>query len=85
MDRTLSWSLLVVVLLLCGRDARANECTAMMTDIAFASVSPVSGQDYVAMGTLSVTCTFVILAGNIIVVPNVNACANLGPGPAPPT
>jgi spore coat protein U-like protein len=72
--------MLAFVLLLCGRDAYANECSATMTDIAFGNVSPVSGQDYVAMGTLSVTCTFVILAGNIILLPNINLCANLGPG-----
>jgi len=72
--------LTVTVFLLCGRDAKANECSAMMTDISFGNVSPVSGQDYFAMGTLSITCTFVILAGNIILLPSINLCANLGPG-----
>jgi len=72
--------LTAILLLLCTRDVRANECTAMMSDISFGNVSPVSGQDYVATGTLSVTCTFVVLAGNIILLPNINLCANLGPG-----
>lgn len=72
--------LVLLMLALWGRDARANDCTAMMTDIAFGNVSPVSGQNYYATGTLSVTCTFVILAGNIILLPNINLCANLGPG-----
>lgn len=74
------WSAALLLLALCTRDVRANDCTAMMTDISFGNVSPVSGQDYQAMGTLSVTCTFVILAGNIILLPNINLCANLGPG-----
>lgn len=72
--------LLLVTLLVCARSAKADVCSATMSDIAFGSVSPVSGQDYYAMGTLSVTCTFVILNGNIIVLPNINLCANLGPG-----
>ncbi len=72
--------LLATLLLLCAHDVRANDCTATMSDIAFGNVSPVADQDYVAMGTLSVTCTFVILAGNIILLPNINLCANLGPG-----
>ena len=45
----------LLLLMLCARDARANDCTATMSDISFGSVSPVSGQDYLAMGTLSVT------------------------------
>ena len=68
------------VLAFWGREAKANECSAMMTDISFDNVSPVADQDYFAMGTLSVTCTFAILAGNIILLPSMNACANLGPG-----
>jgi spore coat protein U-like protein len=69
---------------LLGSHARADVCTASMTDISFGNVSPVSGLDYYASGTLSVTCTFVILVGNIIVLPNISVCANLGPGPNAP-
>lgn len=72
--------LVLVTLLLCARSAKADICSATMSDIAFGSVSPVSGQDYYAMGTLSITCTFIILNGNIIGLPNINLCANLGPG-----
>ena len=78
--RRIFWPFLLSILALFARDARANDCTASMTDISFGNVSPVAGQDYYAMGTLSVTCTFVILAGNIILLPNINLCANLGPG-----
>lgn len=60
--------------------ARADTCTASMSDISFGNVSPIAGQDYYASGTLSVTCTFVILVGNIIVLPNISACANLDAG-----
>lgn len=78
--RTTFATFLTVFALLAASDARADVCTAAMTDISFGNVSPVSGQDYFASGTLSVTCTFVILIGNIIVLPNINGCANLGPG-----
>lgn len=52
-----------------------------MSDIAFGNVSPVAGQDVVASGTLSVTCTFIPLVGNLLVLPNITACASLAPGP----
>ena len=78
--RKIAGLFLLLLLMLCGRNAKANECSAMMTDISFGNVSPVADQDYFAMGTLSVTCTFVILAGNIILLPSINVCANLGPG-----
>lgn len=71
--------LLVLLFMFAGR-AKADVCSAAMSDISFGSVSPVSGQDYFAIGTLSITCTFVLLNGNIALLPNVNICANLGPG-----
>lgn len=74
------FALLAPLLLIAAPDAKADFCTVSMTDMSFGNVSPVSGQDYFANGTLSVTCTFVILVGNIIVLPNINACASLGPG-----
>lgn len=73
--------LVTFVLTITARDVKADICTAAMTDLAFGNVSPVSGLDYFATGTLSVTCTFIILAGNLIVLPNITTCASLGPGP----
>ena len=64
-----------------GSDAKADICSASMTDLSFGNISPVSGQDYFANGTLSITCTFIILDGNIIILPNINVCASLAPGP----
>lgn len=78
--RQLLKALLTCALLLGAQNAKADVCTASMSDIAFGNVSPVSGQDYYAGGTLSVTCTFVILVGNIIVLPNISACANIEAG-----
>lgn len=67
------------LLVMCvAQDARADVCSASIPTIAFGTISPVAGQDYVASGTLSVTCTFVILVGNVIVLPNINGCASLG-------
>jgi len=67
-------------LLAAPRDARADDCTATMTDVAFGNVSPIAGTDYYASGTLTVTCTWVL--GNLLtaVVPTANICLNLGPG-----
>ncbi|CDG84711.1 spore Coat Protein U domain protein [Janthinobacterium agaricidamnosum NBRC 102515 = DSM 9628] len=70
-----------MLLMMTISDAKADICSASMTDISFGNVSPVSGQDYFANGTLSITCTFIILDGNIIILPNINVCANLDPGP----
>ncbi len=79
-SRNVFSALLAAFLLAIAPDAKADFCTVSMTDMSFGNVSPVSGQDYYANGTLSVTCTFVILIGNVIVLPNINACASLGPG-----
>ncbi|MRW93262.1 fimbrial major subunit CsuA/B family protein [Duganella sp. FT80W] len=79
-SRNVFFALLTTFLLTIAPDAKADFCTVSMSDMSFGNVSPVSGQDYYANGTLSVTCTFVILVGNIIVLPNINACASLGPG-----
>jgi len=72
--------LFAFLVLLSGQNARADSCTASMTSISFGDVSPVSGQDYYAGGTLSITCTAVILQGNIIVLPTINTCASLAGG-----
>lgn len=58
--------------------ARADVCTTSSLNISFGNVSPVAGVDYVASGTMTVTCTFVILDGNIILLPNINGCINGG-------
>jgi spore coat protein U-like protein len=62
--------------------ARADSCTASMTDIVFTGVSPISGSDYYANGTLTVTCTWTVLTGipPLLLFPNVAVCVNLGPG-----
>lgn len=58
--------------------AHAHVCTTSNLTIAFGNISPVAGVDYVASGTISVTCTFIILDGNIILLPNINGCINGG-------
>lgn len=73
--------LFALAALACSGQARADYCTATMTDIAFGNVSPVAGRDYYASGTLTVTCTAVLLQGNLALLPVINACASLGPGP----
>jgi len=62
--------------------ARADTCTATMTDVAFGNVNPIDGTDYYAGGTLTVTCTWTLLTGTppLLLLPNVSVCATLGGG-----
>jgi spore coat protein U-like protein len=74
------WSVLAALLLACGA-ARADNCTAAMSDIVFGQVSPVSGGDYFANGTLTVTCNWTLLSNlGVLLLPNVSVCVNAGAG-----
>ncbi|WP_165390952.1 Csu type fimbrial protein [Pseudoduganella lutea] len=74
---------LAASLLLASAAARADSCTAAMSDVVFGQVSPVSGSDYFANGTLTVTCTWTLLGNlGVLLLPNVNYCVNAGPGSA---
>jgi spore coat protein U-like protein len=64
--------------------ARADTCTATMTDVVFGNVNPIAGSDYFASGTLTVNCTYTPLGttGALgLLLPAVSMCATLG-GPA---
>jgi len=77
-----SWFLLLAPLLalwLLPGAARANTCTAAMTDVVFDKVSPIAGSDYYATGTLTVSCTYSLGGGLLgLLLPNVSVCATLG-------
>ena len=62
--------------------ARADSCSATMTDIVFANVSPIAGADSYASGTLTVSCTWGLLTGipPQLLFPNAAICVNLGLG-----
>ncbi|TWI67299.1 spore coat protein U-like protein [Pseudoduganella lurida] len=71
---------LLALLLFCGA-ARADSCTAAMTDVNFGTVSPVAGGDYYANGTLTVTCTWTQLGAlGAVLSPNASICINAGVG-----
>jgi spore coat protein U-like protein len=75
------WLRIFCVALLCVcSQAKADFCTASLPDLAFGSVSPTAGSDYFASGTLTISCTFQALVGNLLVVPNMSVCVSLGPG-----
>jgi spore coat protein U-like protein len=59
--------------------ARADSCSATMTDVVFANVSPISGSDYYATGTLTVNCTLVLGVPSLL-LPNITYCLSLGAG-----
>lgn len=73
---------LLPFLLLCGYmgAARADNCTASMTNVAFGAVSPISGTDYYANGTLTVSCTVALGSLGTAVAPGVSICVNLEGG-----
>jgi spore coat protein U-like protein len=72
--------LLFLALLVCPGSARADNCTASMTDVSFGPVDSIAGTDYYANGTLSVTCTVVLGSLGTAVAPGVNICVNLEGG-----
>lgn len=81
---TILWrALILAALFLFGPlDARADSCSASMTDIVFTGVNPTAGTDYYANGTLTVTCSWTLLTGvpPLLLFPNVAVCVYLGPG-----
>ena len=62
--------------------ARADTCSATMTDIVFANVSPIGASDSYASGTLTVSCSWALLTGvpPQLLFPNASICVNLGLG-----
>lgn len=62
--------------------ARAGNCVASMTDINFGQVTAMSGVDYYASGSLTVTCTWDAMTGipPQLLFPNVAVCVGLGAG-----
>ena len=67
--------------LLAWGSAKADSCTASMSDVVFGQVSPIAGSDYYANGTLTVTCSWTLLSNlGVLLLPNVNICVNAGPG-----
>lgn len=73
--------LLTAILWLLGAgSARADTCTATMTDVDFGTVSPIAGSDATASGTLTIRCDWALVT-NPLLLPRANVCVNLGVGP----
>jgi spore coat protein U-like protein len=77
-----SWRALLLACFLFGGmgSARADNCTASMTDVNFGAISPIAGSDYYANGTLSVTCTILLGSLGTLVLPTATICVNLEGG-----
>ena len=56
--------------------ARADTCSAAMTDVVFSNVNPIAGADVYASGTLTVTCSFSALSPNTL-LPTLAVCVSL--------
>jgi spore coat protein U-like protein len=70
-------TLAMVLWLLAPTAARADDCTAAMTDVVFSNVNPIAGADVFASGTLTVTCNFSNLSPNAL-LPTAAICVSLG-------
>jgi spore coat protein U-like protein len=70
-------AILVAMWLLVPGAARADDCTASMTDVVFSNVNPIAGADVYASGTLTVTCSFTLLTPNTV-LPTAAVCVSLG-------
>ncbi|OFA00381.1 spore coat U domain-containing protein [Duganella sp. HH101] len=69
--------------MLAAGHARADSCTASMTDVLFTPVSPIGGVNVTTTGTATVTCTWTGIAGLapfLVLFPNVTVCLFLGNG-----
>lgn len=79
----LSLSLLLLLLWWgCAGLARADTCSATMTDVVFTNVSPITAANVDSSGTLKVSCSFSLLTGipPQLLFPNVTYCVFLGTG-----
>ena len=79
----LYWAMLALVLFCGAGSARADSCTATMSDVNFGSVSPLSTADISVSATGTVNCTWSLLSAlppYLVLFPNVTVCVNLGLG-----
>ncbi len=70
-------SVLLLALWLLAPAARADTCSAAMTDVVFSNVNPIAATDVYASGTLTVTCSFSALSPNAL-LPTLSVCVSLG-------
>lgn len=77
-----SWRAMLLALFLfgCLGSARADNCTASMTDVNFGAVNSIAGADIYANGTLSVTCIVALGSLGTALAPTANICVNLEGG-----
>lgn len=80
MRRVLTWLVVVLGCAWGGAVQAADTCTVSMTNIDFGSVSPISGTDYVAQATGTLSCQFFSLNLGQLLTPNAQACISLGLG-----
>lgn len=76
--------LLLGLVLCCGAgNARADTCSATLSDVNFGAVSPLSTADISVSASGTVSCAWSLLSSlppYVVVLPNVSVCVNLGLG-----
>jgi spore coat protein U-like protein len=75
--------LALLAALLGAGQARADACSATMSDVAFAGVSPISPADVYASASGNIKCTWALLTPTppyILLLPKVLVCINIGVG-----
>ena len=61
--------------------ARADSCTATLSNLSFGNVSPITGSDVTATATGNVSCSWNLLAATppfLLLFPNALVCVNIG-------
>ena len=72
-----------LLLLLCAGAARADLCTASMSNLDFGQVSPIAGGDVQVSASGNVSCSWTVLQPlppYLLLLPNVMVCVNVGIG-----
>lgn len=75
--------MLAWVLFACAGSARADTCTATLSDVDFGAVSPLSTSDITVTANGNISCNWTLLSAlppYVILLPNVSVCVNIGLG-----
>ena len=74
---------LLLCLLLAAGAARADGCTATLSDVQFTAVSPITGSDVTASASGTVSCNWNLLSATppfVLLFPKAVVCVNIGVG-----
>lgn len=77
------YAMLFLALLLGAGSARADTCSATLSDVDFGGVTPLSSSDVSVTASGTINCAWTLISPTppfLVVVPNVTVCVNIGLG-----